>query len=199
MNSLSKLWKRHSHNIRGAVAAFAMFALAAGSLVYAATPNFGPRMFETQQTHYLRFTFNFNSCTPVAGVCSVKVGAVPYNAWILRAYQQIATSFNSLTSDTLSIGVTSASANELVAAQSIAAAAGGATALTVISTAAGTVITGAGATPSGANGGFDIWVKWTEVGTVATAGAASYIIEYAAPNDGQCSQSVALGATKPAC
>lgn len=178
-----------------AVAALLGLASAAFGLT---TPNFAPRQFTTQQTHYLRFTFNFNSCTPVSGTCAVKVGAVPYNAWILRAYQQIATSFNSLTSDTLSLGVTSTSGNELVAAQSIAAAAGGATALTVISTAAGTVITGDGATQTGGNGGFDIWAKWTQVGTLATAGAASYLMEYAAPNDGSC-KTTPLGGTNIAC
>jgi len=167
-------------------------------VAYAAVPNFAPRQFQTQQTHYLRFTFNFNSCTPVAGTCSIKVGAVPYNAWILRAYQQIATSFNSLTSDTLSIGTTATPTTELVAAQSIAAAAGGATALTVVSTNAGTVVTGDGATQTGGNGGFDIWARWTQVGTLATAGAASYVIEYAGPNDGSC-KTVPLGSTAIAC
>lgn len=197
---ISKYYKRWSRNIRGGLAAGLLFGLTAVTLVYAApVVNFAPRMFTTQQTHYLRFTFNFNSCTPVSGVCTVKVGAVPYNAWILRAYQQIATSFNSLTSDTLSIGITATAANQLVAAQSIAAAAGGATALTVISTAAGTVVTGDGATPTGANGGFDIYATWTEVGTVATAGAASYIIEFAAPNDGACKPTLPLTSTSPAC
>jgi hypothetical protein len=117
----------------------------------------------------------------------------------MRAYQQIATSFNSLSTDTIAIGVTSANGNELVAAQSVHGAAGGATALTVVSTAAGTVVTGAGATSTATNGsGFDIWVKYAQTGTAPTAGAASYIIEYAAPNDGSCAP-VPQGSTAIAC
>jgi hypothetical protein len=172
-----------------------------GSVAFALVvpPAFSPRQFTTQQTHYLRFTVNFNSCVLASGSCTVKVGAVPYNAWILRAYQQIVTSFNSLSTDTIAIGVTSTSANELVAAQSVHGAAGGATALTVVSTAAGTVVTGDGATSTATNGsGFDIWVKYAQTGTAPTAGFANYIIEYAAPNDGTC-VAVPQGSTGVAC
>jgi hypothetical protein len=186
-------------NLRAIVTGLALFATSGVALALTIPPSFNPRMFPSQQTHYLRFTINFNSCVLASGSCTVKVGAVPYNAWILRAYQQIATSFNSLSTDTISIGVTSTSGNELVAAQSVHGAAGGATALTVVSTAAGTVVTGAGATSTATNGsGFDIWVKYTQTGTAPTAGAASYIMEYAAPNDGACS-AVPNGSTAIAC
>lgn len=190
-----------SRHIRAVVTSAMLFALCGVSLVLAAGPvvNFAPRQFSSQQTHYLRFSITPTSCVLVSGSCVVKVGAVPYNAWIMRAEQQIATSFNSLTSDTLSIGTTSTSANELVTAQSIAATAGGATDLTVVTTARGTVVTGDGTTPTGANGGFDIYAKWTEVGTAATAGLVSVLIEYAAPNDGACKPALSLGSTAIAC
>ena len=186
-------------NVRAILAGVALFVTSGVALALTTPPSFSPRQFTTQQTHYLRFTVNFNSCVLASGSCTVKVGAVPYNAWIMRAYQQIATSFNSLSTDTIAIGVTSANGNELVAAQSVHGAAGGATALTVISTAAGTVVTGAGATSTATNGsGFDIWVKYAQTGTAPTAGAASYIIEYAAPNDGACAP-VPQGSTAIAC
>lgn len=193
-----KLFALARSQTRAIVALASLFALTA--IAFAAGPviNFAPRQFTTQQTHYLRFTFNFNSCVLASGSCVVKVGAVPYNAWIMRAYQQIATSFNSGTTDTLSIGVTSTSANELVAAQSIAAATGGATALTVVSTNAGTVATGDGATQTGGNGGFDIYAKYTQTGSAPTAGAVSELIEFAAPNDGAC-KITPLGTTNIAC
>jgi len=175
-----------------------LFAFATAAFALTVPAQFSPRQFTSQQTHYLRFTINYNSCVLASGSCTVKVGAVPYNAWILRAYQQIATSFNSLSTDTVSIGVTSTSGNELVTAQSVHGAAGGATALTVVSTAAGTVITGDGATQTGANGGFDIWVKYAQTGTAPTAGTASYLMEFAAPNDGSCT-AVPLGSTAVAC
>jgi hypothetical protein len=198
MRNLRNRLSRHL-NVRAILAGLALFATSGVALALTVPASFSPRMFPSQQTHYLRFSFNFNSCVLASGSCTLKVGAVPYNAWVLRAYQQIVTSFNSLTSDNLSIGVTSTSANELVANQSIAAAAGGATALTVISTAAGTVKTGDLATSTNTIGsGFDIWVKWTQVGTAASAGAANYIIEYAAPNDGSCAL-VPQGSTAAAC
>lgn len=192
-NSLSR-----ALNVRALIAAAALFVTAGAALALTIPPAFSPRQFTTQQTHYVRFPVSFNSCVLAAGTCNVKVGAVPYNAWILRAYQQIVTSFNSGTTDTVAIGVTAGGA-ELVAAQSVAAAAGGATALTVVSANAGTVKTGDGATSTNTIGsGFDIWVKYTQTGAASTAGAAYYIIEYAAPNDGSCAV-VPIGSTGIAC
>jgi hypothetical protein len=186
-------------NVRAIVTGLALFVTSGVALALTTPPSFSPRMFPSQQTHYLRFTINYNSCVLASGSCTVKVGAVPYNAWILRAYQQIVTSFNSLSTDTIAIGVTSANGNELVAAQSVHGAAGGATTLTVISTAAGTVVTGDGATSTSTSAsGFDIWVKYAQTGTAPTAGTASYIMEYAAPNDGACS-AVPIGSTAVAC
>jgi hypothetical protein len=156
-----------------------------------------PRSFASQQTHYLRFNVNFNSCALVSNTCSVKVGAVPYNAWIARAYQQINTSFNSGATDTMALA-TASGGGQLVAAQSVHGAAGGATSLTIVSTNAGTVATGAGIAPTGAEGGFDIWAVYAQTGAAPTAGTASYVIEYFAPNDGACT-TVPLGGTAPAC
>ena len=127
----------------------------------------------------------------------MKVGAVPYNAWITRGYQQIITSFNSATTDTMAIGTASGGA-QLVAAQSVHGAAGGATSLTIVAANAGTVATGAGIAPTGANGGFDIWAVYAKTGAAPTAGQATYVIEYFAPNDGTCGP-VPLGATAAAC
>ena len=40
--------------------------LATAAYALTAPPSFNPRMFPDQQTHYLRFTANFNSCTLAA-------------------------------------------------------------------------------------------------------------------------------------
>ncbi len=176
----------------------ALFGVATAAFALTVPPSFEPRQFSTQQTHYLRFTVNYNSCVLSAGSCAFKVGALPYNAFVIRGYQQIVTSFNSGTTDTLSIGVTQANANELVAAQSVHGSAGGATALTIVSTNAGTVVTGDGATQTGTNGGFDVWVKYAQTGSAPTAGQAVEVLEYFAPNDGSCAP-VPLGATAAAC
>lgn len=170
---------------------------AVAAIAVAQTRQFAPRQFNTQQTHYLRFDVSWNSCTLVANTCSVKVGAVPYNAWILRAYQQIQTSFNSATTDTVGIG-TSSGGVDLVAAQSVHGAAGGATELTIVAANAGTVKTGAGLAQTGANGGFDIYATFAQTGAAPSAGRASYVIEFAGPNDGSC-VAVPMGATAAAC
>src|ERR1700677_248946 len=157
------------------------------SVAYALTipATFPPRQFNTQQTHYIRFLVQFNSCVLAGGSCSYKVGALPYNAFVIRAYQQITTSFNSGTTDTLALGTSSGGVN-LVAAQSVHGAAGGATTLTIVSANAGITGAGDGPTPSGADGGFDVYVPYAQTGAVPPAGQAVIIVEYFGANDGNC-------------
>jgi hypothetical protein len=189
------------HLMRRIATAFALTAVTGftATTVYAITapPTFAPRVFQTQQTHYVRFTVNFNPCVLVAGSCTFKIGALPYNAFVVRGTQQIITSFNSGTTDTVSVGVTATNANELVAAQSVHGAAG-VSALTLAATGAGTQATGNGSTQTGSDGGFDIWVKYAQTGTAPTAGQAVIVLEYFAPNDGTCT-AVPNGTTAPAC
>lgn len=170
--------------------------------------SFSPRMFSDQQTHYLRFSVSFNSCvqagTATAQTCSVKVGAVPYNAFLLRAYQQIITSFTvngTTTTGTMALGTAVGSGN-IVAAQSVTGAAGGATVLTIVAANVGITVTGNNIAPTGALGGFDIYATLAigaASGTLSvTAGQAIYVLEYIAPNDGSCIN-VPLGSSSPAC
>ena len=190
---------RHFTRRIAAAIAFAALSGFTASTVYALTSpaTFAPRNFQTQQTHYVRFTVNFNSCVLVANACTLKIGALPYNAFIVRGYQQIVTSFNSATTDTLAVGISQTSANELVAAQSVHGAAGVST-LTIASTGSGTQVTGNGATQTGADGGFDVWVKYAQTGAAPTTGQAVIVLEYFAPNDGACAP-VPTGATAGAC
>jgi hypothetical protein len=183
---------------RGFAVCSLVAALVAPAIALAAPAVPPPRIFPSQQTHYLRFTVSFNACVLAAGSCAVKVGALPYNAFVVRGYQQIVTNFNSGTTDTVSVGVSPGNANELVAAQSVHAGAGGITALTLAATGSGTQATGAGATQSGSNGGFDVWVKYSQTGFLPTAGTAVIVLEYFAPNDGTCT-AVPSGASAPAC
>jgi len=183
------------HGLKAVIAASLCLTLATAAFALTVPQQFSPRMFQTQQTHYLRFTVNFNSCVLVSNTCSVKVGALPYNSWLISASQQIITSFNSASTDTIALATASGGA-QLVAAQSVHGAAGDATALTVVHP--GIASTGNGATQTGANGGFDVWVTYAQTGTAPTAGQAVYLIQYAAPNDGSCT-AVPMGATAGAC
>lgn len=158
-----------------------------------------PRIFQTEQTHYIRFSINFNSCVPVSLTCSFKVGTVPYNAFIVRAYTQTYTTFSGggVAAYTVSFGTTTTPTTELMAAVSIITA-GNAVAQTVAAGGLGSTVTGAGIAQTGTLGGFDIYARVTATTGNPTAGAAVGIIEYIAPNDGSCTQ-VGLGVTAPGC
>ena len=157
---------------------------------------FSPRVFPDQQTAYWRFSINFNSCVYAALTCSVRVGALPYNAFLVRGYQQVTTTFSGggITAFTVALGTAPATAN-IVAAQSALTAGNGA-ALTMA--AIGVGVTGNGIAQSGAQGGFDLWATLTATTGAPTAGSAQYVIEFIAPNDGSCAP-VPSGATAPAC
>jgi hypothetical protein len=96
--------------------------LAAGLLILAvassanAQRSFAPRIFPDQQTHYWRFSVNFNSCLYVALTCSVKVASLPYNSFLVRAYQQTTTTWNAGTSASIALGTAVGSGN-IVASQ----------------------------------------------------------------------------------
>jgi hypothetical protein len=159
-----------------------------------------PRQYTEQMTHYIRTTLTVNMCgTPVAGTCAVQLGtaSLPFNAIVTRVYLAVYTPWNSTTSDALTLGTSQANANELVATTMNLQTLGLATA-TLAPTVVGPPPTGILATGhsppasvlSGFNGGFDLWVKWVATGApnATPAGLASIIIEYIAPNDGNCAQ-----------
>lgn len=180
--------------------ALSPFASTAFALTIPAT--YPPREFQTQQTHYIRFTFNFNSCVLIfkstSGYCSVKVGALPYNSFILRGYQQVSTAFNSGNNDSLALGVDGNTTDtQFVALQGVRSA-GGASSLTIVAANVGTTAVGNGAPQLGADGGFDVYVQYQTLGTAPTAGSATIVLEYAAPNDGACT-AVPMNTQAPAC
>src|SRR6266550_765099 len=109
-----------------AAAGLALSILSVASLSYAQVAPSGqtqqrrpvPRVFQTEQVHYVRTTFAFNSCTLVSNSCTVQLmnASLPYNAVVLRVTAVVETAFNSATTDTFTLGTTAASANELVSA-----------------------------------------------------------------------------------
>jgi hypothetical protein len=156
-----------------------------------------PRFFPTEQLGYVRTTLVFNMCTQAANACTVQLAnaSLPYNAIVLRVTAVIMVAFNSTTSDVVTLGTTSANANELVTTCNIHAL--GQVACTLVTTPANA--TGNTVAQSGQNGGIDLWLKWTAgTGNTATAGLVSLITEYVIPNDGLCGP-VALGAAPVGC
>jgi hypothetical protein len=159
---------------------------------------FVPRYFQTQQLHYTRFTVNFNSCTP-PGNCSVRVGTVPYNAYLLRVTYQGTVAFNS-TTNSIQLGRTSGAADIMAAVAGFQATINS-TQGTIVAANAGVGFgSGVGntAVQTGLNGGFDVFATMSFTGTAPTAGQAVFVLEWAAPNDGLCAP-VPLGATAGAC
>jgi hypothetical protein len=186
-----------------AVASFSLIAPAMAQAVPAGSRSFQAREFQTQQTHYLRFTLNFNSCVVPAGAatCNIKVGAVPYNSFLTGINYQLITTFNPTTSATWSLGTNTTGTN-ILAAQNVFTGQA-TTEVSLIASNAfagqGELVTGAGATQTG-RGGFDIYAVYTTGanGSQGTQGVVVFIISYIAPNDGTCI-AVPLATTGIAC
>lgn len=195
--------RKFLRNVLGALAA-SVFALGVVSLTAGpvlaqlSTAPRGPvpRLFQTQQVHYTRFTVSFNSCVYVSLVCSVKVGALPYNAFVVRGYSQTTTTWNAGTSASVGIGTVTPAVN-LVASFAVTTA-GNMAAMTIAAAGGGVAVTGNNVTPTGLNGGFDVFATITIVGALPTAGQTTFVIEWIAPNDGSC-VAVPLGSAAVAC
>jgi hypothetical protein len=204
---------------RSVVAGLGAGLMIAGALAPAfaltSPPTFAPRYFPTQQTHYERHvvtlspsgltadgvnTCVWNATTPF--VCAVKVGALPYNAFVVRIYMQVTTACTASTACGLGVGTgTVASGNQLnlMATASILSTTGSVS-QTVVAANAGIAATGNGIAQTGADGGFDLYITGTATVALPTAGTAVIVVEYFANNDGGCVPGVPIaGGTSPAC
>ena len=160
-----------------------------------------PRQLTDQTAPFIRTTLTSSMCTITASSCNVQAAtaSLPYNAVVLRVYLVVYTAFNSSGTgalDNITVGVTPGGAEIVSTVMN----------LKTVGLASGTVVVaspnslGNGATQSGSNGGFDIWITWTSGGaTAATAGLASLIIEYAQANDGACFPNVSISGKPAGC
>lgn len=119
------------------------------------------RLLHTQQAHYFRKRVNFND----AGIASgVYFGTIPAGAMIIQQNIRVNTAFNAGTTNAINVGTT----------------AGGSQLFTDAATAGARL-------PTVANLSFatdtDLFVSYTQTGTVATAGQADIVIEYVPNND----------------
>jgi hypothetical protein len=121
------------------------------------------RQFHTQQTHYLRLPFAWNTTNVASGV---KVGTLPAGARVLRQTTYIETAFNAGSTNTVSIGYSAGGTDILNAGP-----AGSQAMLTT-------------AVPIAANSGVnlsadtDVFVTYAQTGGAASAGAGTVVIEY---------------------
>lgn len=120
------------------------------------------RQYHTQQTHFLRAAFAYNTASGV----SLKVGTLPAGARVLRTTIDVETAFNAGTTNTINVGY-AANGTDL----SNAGAGGAQAVLTpAVSIAAAQIAADT-----------DVFVQYNQTGGAATAGAGTVIIEYA-PN-----------------
>jgi len=167
--------------------------------IVAGVANAAPRVFPSQQVHYIRASVAFPVCAAAAagaGSCVIgPIGSVPYNTTILRVTVLTNTAFNSTTSDVLTLGTNTTGTNIISSGMSVHTQ--GYVTGTLLATA-GTVL-GVGTAQTGAAGGFDLYLVYTAAGGgTPNQGNANVIIEYVPNNDGACVQ-VPLGGTSAGC
>ncbi|EJN14750.1 hypothetical protein PMI42_01724 [Bradyrhizobium sp. YR681] len=183
------------------IAGMGIGPIAATTLTLTPTNTLAPRYYPEQLTHYVRFAVDFNDCPLRAAdtACSLRVATLPYNAFLVSISKQIITTFNPTTSATIALG-TSGQATNVMAAFNVFTGQSTAAAFDTGFAGAGELVTGSGATQTGANGGFDIYATYTvgAAGSQGTQGRAIFIIQYIAPNDGDC-VAVPAGATATSC
>lgn len=130
-----------------------------------------PRTFHTQQVHYLRKTVNWNDTNIATGVI---MGTLPAGAQILPFASTITvrTAFNAGTTNNLLVG-SAAAGNQYVATADSAAG----------STGSKTIALATITTSSYIAADTDVYVTYTQTGTVASAGIATITLAFTVNND----------------
>lgn len=127
------------------------------------------RFYHTNQVHFMRKDVAFN--TPGIGTAStVVLGGFPANAVIVSAIVKVTAAFNAATTNVLTVGDTTAD-NTVIAAGDVNE---GVVATTIVTAAVGYRFSATADTT--------LYVRYTQTGTAATAGAAIIMIGYIPAN-----------------
>ncbi len=128
------------------------------------------RQYQSQLIHYLRFDVNYND----AGIASgVSKQTLPAGAIIVGTDVLVSTTFNAQTTNVLTVGTNGTTANNIIASGDVDETTGGLT--KSVSPTAAALGKLAADVP--------VYVKYTQTGTVASAGNATVIIKYVPSND----------------
>jgi hypothetical protein len=122
----------------------------------------------SQNVHFIGRDVTY-ATTGIGTADTVKVGRVPAGSRLGPAQVHIVTAFNAATTNVLTVGANASANTDIVAAGELNE---GATGATIVAT--GCALTFASDT--------DIYVRYTQTGTAATAGAATILIPYYPPN-----------------
>lgn len=137
----------------------------------------------SQEVRYFRKVVNFNDANIGSATAPAKLGRLPAGAFITDVTVEIGTAFNAGTTNVLTVGTSAASANEIVAAADVNE---GAIGVTKVTRALGTTLTGGpgiGPNAPAVTSEVDLYAKYTQSGTAATAGVATIVIQYVSNND----------------
>ena len=137
----------------------------------------------TQELRYFRKVVNFNDANIGSSTAPPKFGRLPAGAFITDVTVEVSTAFNAGTTNVLTVGTSAANANEIVAAADVNE---GVVGVTKVTRGLGTSLTGGpgiGANAPPSTSEVDLYVKYTQSGTAATAGVATIVIQYAGNND----------------
>lgn len=167
--------------ILGALAFLGLVGFGSAALALTNPPSYPPRAIPLQVVQTFRKTVNFSDANIATGV---KFAAIPQGAYIVNMRCYVSTVFNATTTNVLTIGTTPTGADIL---------AGGTTANTncnpasatqqPLGAAAGVGLGVTGGAATGSTGGFDLFVRYTQTGTAATAGSVTYVIDFVPNND----------------
>ena len=122
----------------------------------------------SQNVHFIGRDITYGT-VGIGTADTVKVGRIPAGSFLIAAYVRVTTAFNAATTNVLTVGANATANTDIVAAGELNE---GATGVTVVLT--GSALTFASDT--------DIYVRYTQTGTAATAGAATIVITYIPPN-----------------
>ena len=143
------------------------------------------RQMPGQVVNYYRVTINFNDPNISTGQL---FGGLPNNAYILAIDVDVTTSFNAAAHNYVTLGVTSANANELVDASTsngTISTTGGAISTGVyhLTAAVGLGIAVTGNSTYQTTNGVPLYAKYVQTSTAATTGSATFVIAYVPNNN----------------
>lgn len=123
------------------------------------------RIYHTRQVHYLTKSVTYSDAGISTGT-TVKFNAqLPANAFITESYVDVKTVFNAGSTNVLTVGTNSGTANDIIAAGDVNEA----SAQVFSVTGVGVLNT---STP------LDVYVNYTQTGTAAGTGAADIVVAY---------------------
>lgn len=122
------------------------------------------RRYQTRQVHYLTKSVTYSDTAISAGTVTFN-NALPSNAFITETYVKVKAAFNAGTTNVLTVGTNTTTANDIVAAADVNEA-----------SAQMFVVAGVGVLDTSTP--LDVYVKYTQTGTAATTGSADIVIGY---------------------